>query len=118
MVTPSACRPLPVPAIAVGLTSTAFVAVGLTPNLCVHACDVFAACIYSSPPPTCGVCDLCTRALRPSCVQAFGGAQSSYGGSSYSSYYSDILSYNPYGLGWGYDDDANSFLGTNDYSGM
>ena len=49
--------------------------------------------------------------------QAFGGG-SSYGGSSYSSYYSDILSYNPYGLGWGYDDDANSFLGTNDYSGM
>lgn len=49
-------------------------------------------------------------------IQAF-GPSSGYG-SSYSSYYSDILSYNPYGLGWGYDDDANSFLGTNDYSGM
>lgn len=44
------------------------------------------------------------------------GSSGSYGG--YSSYYSDILSYNPYGLGWGYDDDANSFLATNDYSGM
>ncbi|CAM9721966.1 unnamed protein product [Ascophyllum nodosum] len=44
------------------------------------------------------------------------GTSGSYGG--YSSYYSDILSYNPYGLGWGYDDDANSFLATNDYSGM
>ena len=49
------------------------------------------------------------------CWKAF-GTSGSYGG--YSSYYSDILSYNPYGLGWGYDDDANSFLATNDYSGM
>ncbi|CAN0190438.1 unnamed protein product, partial [Ectocarpus fasciculatus] len=46
------------------------------------------------------------------------GTSSGYGGSYMSSYYSDMLNYNPYGLGWGYDDDANSFLGTNDYSGM
>lgn len=53
------------------------------------------------------------------CAQAFGTSSSYFGGSSYSSsYYSDILSYNPYGRAWGYDDDANSYLGTNDYSGM
>lgn len=52
-------------------------------------------------------------------AQAFGASSSYFGGSSYSSsYYSDILSYNPYGRAWGYDDDANSYLGTNDYSGM
>eukprot|EP00752_Nemacystus_decipiens_P008845 g7893.t1 len=63
--------------------------------------------------------DSCTFADDGMCDEpgvAFGGG-AGYG-SSYSSYYSDILSYNPYGLGWGYDDDANSFLGTNDYSGM
>lgn len=49
--------------------------------------------------------------------QAF-GTSSAYSGGAYSSYYSDVMSYNPYGLGWGYDDDANSFMGTNDYSGM
>lgn len=38
-----------------------------------------------------------------------------YGGSSYNGYYSDSMGYRPYGLGWGYDDDANSFL-DNDYS--
>eukprot|EP00903_Cladosiphon_okamuranus_P014061 g13069.t1 len=64
--------------------------------------------------------DSCSFADDGQCDEpgvAFGGGYN-YGGPSYSSYYSDILSYNPYGLGWGYDDDANSFLGTNDYSGM
>ncbi|CAM9570987.1 unnamed protein product, partial [Hapterophycus canaliculatus] len=63
--------------------------------------------------------DSCSFAADGQCDEpgvAF-GSSSSYG-SGYNSYYSDSLSYNPYGLGWGYDDDANSFLGTNDYSGM
>lgn len=66
--------------------------------------------------------DSCTFADDGQCDEpgvAFGTSSSYFGGSSYSSsYYSDILSYNPYGRAWGYDDDANSYLGTNDYSGM
>ncbi|CBN78994.1 peptidase S1 and S6, chymotrypsin/Hap [Ectocarpus siliculosus] len=64
--------------------------------------------------------DSCSFAADGQCDEpgvAF-GTSSSYGGSYMGSYYSDMLNYNPYGLGWGYDDDANSFLGTNDYSGM
>lgn len=46
------------------------------------------------------------------------GISTDYWHSSYSSYYSGASSFNPYALGWGYDDDANSYGATTEYSNL
>lgn len=58
--------------------------------------------------------DSCTYANDGTCDEAGAGLGSSSWGY-YNSDYSDMM-YQQYG--WGYDDDANSFMATNDYSNM
>lgn len=51
-------------------------------------------------------------------VYPFRQAEPYMRGMSYGSYYQGAMNPRQSSYGWGYDDDANSFMATNDYSNM